>query len=74
MNHRHINSTGTYSSAEIDDIIGRGGLVDWVELKDAAQRDPEILERIVKVCMPRLADPYEQRYHLWSYHAQHAHA
>ena len=73
MNHRHLNSGESYSSAAIDDIISRGGLKDWADLKAAARRDPRILDRIIRVCAPRLADPYEQRYHLWNYHAQHAH-
>lgn len=71
MKHRHLNSDESYSSAAIDDIIGRGGREDWTKLDAAAKRDPKILERILKVCAPRLADPGEQRYHLWSYHARH---
>ena len=73
MNHRHINSSKELSSAAIDDIIGRGSLADWGELKRAARLDARVLERIIRVCAPRLADPYEQRYPLWNYHARHAH-
>lgn len=72
MNHRHLNSEKGYSSAAIDDIISRGGLADWVELRTAAASDHRILDRIIRVCAPRLVDPYEQRYHLWNYHARHA--
>ena len=73
MTHRHINSGKELSSAAIDDIIGRGSLADWGELKRAARLDARVLDRIIRVCAPRLADPYEQRYHLWNYHARHAH-
>ena len=45
MLHRHITSVG-YSSAAIDDIISRGSLRDWTEMRDAALADSEIMQRI----------------------------
>jgi hypothetical protein len=39
MNHRHIEGHG-YSLAAIDDVIERGGRVDWAELRDSAKADP----------------------------------
>jgi len=64
MLHRHITSVG-YSSAAIDDIISRGSLRDWVEMRDAALADSEIMQRIGRIARAWAIDPYEQRYHLW---------
>ena len=74
MWHRHIIDTETPSLAAIDDIIDRGGVEDWRDLKARADRDSSIVAKIVKVCARRIADPYAQRYHLWNYYAQHAFA
>lgn len=71
MNHRHIDS-GEWTLAAIDDTIDRGRRADWSELLFAADADRSILEKILRVCAAKVADPYEQRYHLWKYHAEHA--
>lgn len=72
MWHRHIVEGETLSLAAIDDIIDRGGVSDWRDLKRSADRDCQIVAKIIKVCAPRVADPYAQRYHLWNYYARHA--
>lgn len=58
--------------ASIDDIIGRGSRSDWTELRDAAAAEPSIVEKILHVCAAKVSDPYDQRYHFWKYHAEHA--
>lgn len=68
MQHRHLSVQG-YTVAAIDDVIDRGGRQDWAELRRAAQGDPLILARILRVCAPRAADPYAQRHHLWRHYA-----
>jgi len=70
--HRHLNVNAGYSCAAIDDVIGRGSRSDWNALRIAADADRTLLEKILRVCMVKVSDPYEQRYHFWKYHAEHA--
>jgi len=70
--HRHLNANVGYSCAAIDDIIGRGSRSDWAALRVASDADRTILEKILRVCMAKVSDPCNQRYHLWKYHAEHA--
>jgi len=72
MTHRHLDAGADYSSAAIDDIIGRGSRADWTALRVAADADRSLLEKILHVCEAKVADPFEQRYHLWKYHVEHA--
>jgi len=72
MVHRHLKADVGYSCASIDDIIGRGSRADWTALKIASDADPSILKKILRVCMAKVSDPYNQRYHFWKYHAEHA--
>ena len=72
MIHRHIIETESPSLAAIDDIIERGGVSDWHDLKARADVDESLLRKIIRVCAAKIADPYAQRYHLWNYYAQHA--
>ena len=72
MEHRHIIENAAPSLAAIDDIIERGGVRDWNELKRRADGDSSLLTKIVRICAAKISDPYAQRYHLWNYYAQHA--
>ena len=72
MVHRHITEAGSPSLAAIDDIIDRGGVEDWRNLKSRADADAGLIAKILKVCAAKVSDPYAQRYHLWNYYAQHA--
>lgn len=74
MQHRHIYSSDRFSSAVIDDIIGRGGLDDWRKLDFAVRSDGLLIDKILKVCAAHVNDPYEQRYHFWRNHAECAYA
>ena len=65
MLHRHLNHSD-WTLAAIDDVIARGRLDDWKELRDAANNRAEIRERILIVSKPHLFDPYAQRYHFWN--------
>jgi hypothetical protein len=65
MLHRHLNHS-EWTLAAIDDVIARGRLDDWKELRDAAANRTEIRERILRVAKPYLSDPYAQRYHFWN--------
>jgi hypothetical protein len=69
MLHRHITPLG-YSSVAIDDVISRGSLRDWTEMRDAALADPEIMQRIGRIARARAIDPYEQRYHFWMHYVE----
>jgi hypothetical protein len=64
MIHRHLNHEG-FTLAAIDDIIARGQLSDWKQLRSAALKDHTTVERIQRICRAHLADPYAQRYHFW---------
>ena len=72
MFHRHLNEGQNPSLAAIDDIIDRGGVSDWRELKARADADSSLIEKILRVCAAKVADPYAQRYHLWNYYAKRA--
>ena len=72
MFHRHIIESEKPSLVAIDDIIDRGGVSDWRELKARADADSSLLIKIVKVCAAKVADPYAQRYHLWNRYAKRA--
>ena len=72
MFHRHIVESAIPSLAAIDDIIDRGGVEDWRELKARADADSSLLEKILRVCAAKVADPSAQRYHLWNYYAKRA--
>jgi hypothetical protein len=65
MLHRHLNHS-EWTLAAIDDVIARGKLDDWKELRDAAAGRTDIRERILRVAEPHLSDPYAQRYHFWN--------
>jgi hypothetical protein len=69
MKHRHIHHQG-FSLVAIDDIIERGSRADWVELRDSAKADPEILRKILRICAARAGDPLAQRHHLWRLYAE----
>ena len=64
MWHRHIIESEAPSLSAIDDIIDRGGVADWRELKRRADHDGSVLAKIVKVCAVKVKDPFAQRYHL----------
>ena len=72
MFHRHIIESANPSLAAIDDIIDRGGVEDWRELKARVDADTSLVAKILRVCAARIADPYAQRYHLWNYYAKRA--
>lgn len=72
MFHRHINGSATPTLAAIDDIIGRGGVLDWRELKALVDADSSLAGKVLRVCAVKIADPYAQRYHLWNYYAKRA--
>jgi len=64
MEHRHLNHQ-RYTLAAIDDTISRGVLADWTELRAAVLQDETLLDRVARVCLPHLANPYAQRYYFW---------
>ena len=69
MQHRHL-ITGTFTLAAIDDAIARGRRADWAALRRALLADRAVREKVLRVCAPRVADPYAQRYHFWKYYAE----
>lgn len=69
MLHRHLNHE-RFTLAAIDDVISRGRWEDWAALRRALLDDPSVREKVARVCRPRLADPYAQRYYFWSHYAE----
>lgn len=59
-------------SVAIDDIIDRGGLGDWLELRDRTDSEPEVARKVLRICDAHCADPYAQRYHFWRNYARKA--
>ena len=64
MKHRNLNHT-SLTLAAIDDIVLRGKYEDWVELLDAMEDDPNIREKIRRVCESDKSLRPNQRYTLW---------
>lgn len=69
MEHRHLNHQ-RYTLAAIDDIISRGKMRDWMELRNAILSDPALFDKVERVCRPRLSDPYAQRYYFWMHYIE----
>jgi len=69
MKHRHLK-TQQLSLPALDDIIGRGDLSEWIELRDAIHANRSVAQNILKICKPHLTDETQQRYHLWKYYAE----
>ncbi len=69
MEHRHLNHQ-RYTLAAIDDIISRGKMRDWMELRNAILSDPALFDKVERVCRLRLSDPYAQRYYFWMHYIE----
>ncbi len=69
MLHRHLTHQ-RFTLAAIDDVIARGKRRDWAALRRAALSDRAVLEKVLRVCQPHIADPYAQRYHFWKQYAE----
>ncbi len=72
MQHRHLNHEG-FTPTAIDDIIDRGGLNDWLDLRAAILDDQSLRDDLLRICAAHTGDPYAQRYHFWEQYARHAH-
>lgn len=66
MQHRHLN-TREYSLAAIDDIITRGNMCDWIEMRDALQQCPALADDVRKVCTHgvQMEEADTMRYAFW---------
>lgn len=69
MRHRHLNHSD-YTLAAIDDVIARGNMDDWQDLRAALLRDPRLAEKILQVCRPYAGQRYAQRHHFWERYVQ----
>jgi hypothetical protein len=69
MQHRYLNHSN-WTLAAVDDVIARGRLDDWKELRDVAVTRADVRARILRVCAAHLADPYAQRYHFWNFYVR----
>jgi hypothetical protein len=69
MLHRHLTHQ-QFTLAAIDDVIARGKRRDWAELRRAVLQAPALLEKVLRVCLAHIADPYAQRYHFWKHYVE----
>lgn len=69
MRHRHL-AHEKFTLAAIDDVMARGRMRDWLELREATTKDPRLLQKILRLCEPQLIDPYAQRYYFWKHYAE----
>ena len=63
MRPRHLD-TQEFSLAAIDDIISRGQHQDWLELRDAIRTNPEVAEKVKRIC-EHYEDQDSLRYDFW---------
>lgn len=68
MLHRHLNHQNL-SLAAIDDVIARGGLQDWAQLRKAVLEDRDLMAQLEQICKAHTHDPYAQRYYFWQNYA-----
>lgn len=73
MLHRHLNHQ-RFTLAAIDDVISRGRWQDWAALRRAALQDQSLMEKMRRICLPYVVDPYAQRYHFWLHYVEEHHA
>jgi hypothetical protein len=64
MNHRHLTHE-MYTAAALDDVVSRGGMQDWRDLRRALSDQPGLADKLERVCLAHTADPFAQRYHFW---------
>lgn len=64
MNHRHLTHEH-YTAAALDDLVSRGGMEDWRELRQALFANPGLSEKLERVCLAHSSDAFAQRYHFW---------
>jgi hypothetical protein len=56
--------------AAVDDIIVRGKLVDWIELRSAVRSDRDLAGHVQGMCQQRLEkdEHPSQRHYFWRYY------
>ena len=66
MRHRHIE-TREYTLTAIDDIIERGHLRNWLELRDALRSSVAIADSVRHICEhQKSCSDFPSRYIFWS--------
>jgi hypothetical protein len=69
MQHRHLNHQD-FTLAAIDDVISRGKMGDWEDLRAAVMNDSRLAEKVLRVCRPYAGERYAQRHHFWEQYVQ----
>lgn len=72
MKHRHLADHDYWSNAKIDDVLARGTLADWLELRDAMIGDLDLAARTLAIA--RATDYYGTsvlwRHYIARYHPE----
>ena len=69
MQHRHLTHS-EWTLAAVDDVIARGRMDDWKQLRDAVDGQVRVRERVLRVCAAHLTDITEQRYYFWDFYVR----
>lgn len=69
MIHRHLTHRN-YTMAAIDDVIQRGTMSDWVDLREAIRAEPVLLDKVERICLAYIANEYAQRHWFWWNYSQ----
>ena len=69
MIHRHLNHQNLTAPA-IDDIIARGGIRDWAELRKSVLLEKPLMEKVHIICLAHNDDPHLQRYRFWMHYVK----
>ena len=65
MRHRHIE-TREYTLVAIDDVIERGFLRDWLELRDAVRSSTAVASHVKRICEhQKTRSDFPSRYIFW---------
>jgi hypothetical protein len=73
MEHRHLHHQ-RFTLAAIDDVVARGAWPDWVRLRLDVLHTPTTLDKLERVCQPRVSNADVQWHRFWRHYAEYRRA